>query len=234
MTRRVVPTLPERFAASVLIAAICTFGPGCSQLLGITGITAAPDASTNDATGDGGSSNDTAGDDRESAIDRSSEEIADAGSSDDGQINADANSCTGDLSNVQAGDFLIAFTMQTNQSDNFISLVNQRSICVGLALFWDAMLDNQHVTLELSESMDQARYSFLKSSGAALNDNKPHDVIITRTNDVVTIVIDGQPAGSKTMDQNLGPLPRLRIGQDVCAGAVNISETITKVCVRPQ
>jgi hypothetical protein len=233
MTGRVVAILPERFAASALIAALCTFGPGCSQLLGITGITAAADASTNDATGDGGSSNDTADNDAESAADRSSEDAPDTRSSNDGQTNADAISCTGDLSNVQAGDFLISFTMQTNQSDNFVSLVNQRAICVGLALFWDAMLENQHVTLELSESMDQTRYTFLKSSGAALNDNNPHDVVIARTNDVVTIVIDGQAAGSKTMDQKLGSLPTLRIGRDVCAGAVTISGTLTNVCVRP-
>jgi hypothetical protein len=233
MTGRVIAILPERFAASALMAALCTFGLGCSQLLGITGITAA-DASPIDATGDGGSSSDTAGNDAESTADVSSEGIADARASSDGETNADAISCTGDLSNVQAGDFLISFTMQTNQPDNFVSLVNQRAVCVGLALFWDAMLEDQHITLEVSESTDQTRYTFLRSSGAALNDGNPHDVVIARTNNVVTIVIDGQPAGSKTMDQKLGSLPTLRIGQDVCAGAVNISGPITHVCVRPK
>ncbi len=89
------------------------------------------------------------------------------------------------------------------------------------------------VALRASEFTDQTRHTFLRDSGAALDDNTPHDVVIARINDVVTIVIDGQSAGSKTMDQKMGSLPTLRIDRDVCAGAVNISGPITHVCVRP-
>jgi hypothetical protein len=233
MTGRVVATLPERFAAAVLIVALSTFGPGCSQLLGITGITAAADASTNDGTGDGGSSNDTASTQADIAGDRSStDDVADSSSS-DSQNGPDATFCSGDLSNVHAGDFLISFTMQTNQTDNFIGLANQRTVCVGVAPFWDAMLVNQHVRLELSESTDSGRYASLVSSGAPLNDDNPHVVVITRTNGVVTIVIDNRLAGSQTMDQTLGSLPALRIGNGVCPGVVTIRTTITNACVRP-
>lgn len=246
MTRRTVATLPVQFGVPALIAAICTLGIGCSQLLGITEITAAAgsvDGSITDVTKDEGVSNDTIGSDAfvddsargdaGGASDGSPTDDVIDGSSKDSLDGVDAASCVDGLSNVHAGDFLISFTMQTNQTDNFIGLVNQRTVCVGLGMFWDAMLVNQHIRLEVSESMDQSRYASVVSSGAPLNDNQPHDVIITRTNDLVSMVIDGRMAGSKTMDQNLGSLTFLRIGYGVCAGVVTIKGAIRNVCVRP-
>lgn len=244
MTGQVVAIPRLRFAVPALVALIGTFGPGCSQLLGITDITAA-DGAIEDTTGDGGEDTagdvadtagdmvDAAGDAMDAASDRAAmDSVADRSSS-DSQDGPDAMSCSGDLSNVHAGDFLISFTMQTNQADNFIGLVNQRTVCVGLGLFWDAMLVNQHIRLELSESMDGSRYATLVSSGVALNDNTPHDVVITRTSGVVNMLVDGRLAGSKTMDQNLGPLPMLRIGKGACPGVATILDAITNVCVRP-
>jgi hypothetical protein len=238
-----------RFAIPALIAVMGTFGTGCAQLLGYTDITAVDgsvedttsdgglvqDTASNDADtpGDGGLVQDTAGDEADTGNDRLSTDAIANDSSNDSQDGTDATSCSGDLSNVHAGNFLISFTIQTNQPDNFIGLVNQRNVCVGAGLFWDAMLVNQHVRLELSESTDNSRYVSLVSSGGPLNDNNRHDVVVTRTSDVVKMMIDGQLAGSKTMDQNLGSLPPLRIGNGVCPGVVTIRETIANVCVRP-
>ena len=169
------------------------------------------------------------GDDADSASDRSSSDSATDGSSSDSQNGPDAPSCSSGLSDVHTGDFLISFTMQTGQPDNYIGLVDQRTICVN-GLFWDAWLVAHQVRLELS---DNSRYAALSTSGAPLNDNNPHDVVITRTNGVVTILTDGALAGSQTMDQNLGSLPPLLIGNARCPGVVAISHAITNVCVRP-
>jgi hypothetical protein len=233
-----------RFAIPALIAAMATFGAGCAQLLGYTDITAA-DGSIEDTTSDIGLLQDTAGsqgdaagnevdagDAADMASDRSvTDAVADVDSQ-DSQDGADATSCSAGLSNVHTGDFLISFTMQTDQPDNFIGLVDQRANCV-YGLFGDAWLVNQHVRLELSDSTDGSRYASLSGTGAALNDNKPHDVVITRTKSVVTMVIDGGLVGSKTMDQNLGSLPPLLIGSGRCPGVAAIKNTITNACVRP-
>ncbi|HEX3697897.1 MAG TPA: laminin G domain-containing protein [Polyangia bacterium] len=256
MIRRRAAIVSVRFAIAALIAAMGTFGTGCAQVVGFTDITAA-DGSIEDATGedtasDGGFSNDTVGNDAsvndsgidngfvnadagvdaDRASDGSSTDSVIDGSPSDIQNGPDASSCSGGLSNVHTGDFLISFTMQTDQPDNFIGLVDQRTICVN-GLFWDAWLVDQHVRLELSESTDQSRYASLVSKSAPLNDNNPHDVVITRTNGVVTIVVDGALAGSQTMDQNLGSLPPLLIGNGRCPGVVAISPAITNACVRP-
>jgi hypothetical protein len=255
MTGRAAATFSMRFAIPALIAAMGTFGTGCAQIVGFTEITAADgsieDTTSEDATSDGGISNDIvgndasgndtgidrgsvpdAGSDVDSATDGSSTDSVIDGSPRDIQNGPDAFSCSGGLSNVHTGDFLISFTMQTNQPDNYIGLVDQRTICVN-GLFWDAWLVDQHVRLELSESTDGSRYSALVSSGPPLNDNNPHDVVITRTNAVVKIVIDGLLAGSQTMNQNLGSLPPLLIGNARCLGVAAIRQAITNVCVRP-
>ncbi|HXI58020.1 MAG TPA: laminin G domain-containing protein [Polyangia bacterium] len=249
MTGQGATTFSMRFAIPALIAAIGTFGNGCAQLLGYTDITAADSGGqTGTGGGDtgpagtggqggaspmgtGGGSGGTAVIDAGGSDGSSPDSVID-GSSNDSQDGADAASCSAGLSNVHTGDFLISFTMQTDQPDNFIGLADQRSICVG-GLFWDAWLVNQHVRLEVSESSDNSRYASLSSTGAALNDNNPHVVVITRTKSVVTMVIDGVPVGSKTMDENLGSLPPLLIGSGRCPGVAAIKHTITNVCVRP-
>ncbi|HEY2899733.1 MAG TPA: LamG domain-containing protein [Polyangia bacterium] len=247
MTRRRATIVSMRFAITALIAVMGTFSTGCAQLVGFTDITAADgsiedttsddlstdigsiDAYVNDSGIDNGVAND-AGVDADSASDGSSTDNVIDTSPGDIQNDADAPSCSGGLSNVHTGDFLISFTMQTNQPDNFIGLVDQRTVCVGAGLFWDAWLVGQHVRLELSES---SQYASLSSTGAALNDNNPHDIVITRTNGMVTIMVDGGLAGSKTMDQNLGSLPPLLIGDGRCQGVVAISPAITNACVGP-
>jgi hypothetical protein len=245
-----------RFAVPILLALIGAFGPGCAQLLGITDIAAAADGGTYDTASDGGAGQEIAGDEVDNAGDSanssdsansadSANGVADAAGdhsaadnvadrlSDDSESGADATSCSGDLSNVHTGDFLISFTMQTNQTEGYVGLVNQRTVCVGVGLFWDAMLVNQHIRLELSESTDQSRYATLVSSGAALNDNAPHAVVITRTSGVVKMMVDDRLAGSQTMNQNQGPLPKLRTGNGACPGVAVIREALTNVCVRP-
>jgi hypothetical protein len=252
MAGRGATTFSMRFTVPALIAAMGTIGIGCAQLVGFTEITAADgsvedttsddttrdSAPSNDIDGNDTSGNDTgidrgsmpdAGSDVDSATDGSSTDSVIDGSPSDIQNGPDAFSCSAGLSNVHTGDFLISFTMQTNQSDNFIGLVDQRTICVN-GLFWDAWLVDQHVRLELS---DNSRYASLVTKGVPLNDNNPHDVLITRTNGVVTIVVDGALAGSQTMDQNLGSLPPLLIGNGRCPGVVAIRQAITNACVRP-
>ena len=236
MTGRVVATLPGRFAASALIAAICTFGVGCSQLLGITDITAAADASIKDNTGAGGSSNGTAGSDADNGSDGPSTDIVGDRSFNDGETNADAPTCSGDLSNIGTGGFLISFTLRTNQTNNDIALLNQRSECT-VVMYWDVRLYMHQIYLELSESTSASGYTRINSSGPPLNDNNPHDVVITRTNDAVQIVIDGTVASSGTAAQSLAVLPALKTGTDVCVGSDGTvalaTGGITNVCVRP-
>lgn len=222
-----------RCAHLSLLAAVSAFGAGCTQLLGITDITGV-DGSITETTTDSGSPSDEQ-DSGETASDGPFADDLTDGLADNSQDGADARSCSGDLSNVHAGDFLISFTMQTDsgQTDNLIALINQRNLCT-VVPFWDVELANQQIQMEISESTDQSRYSLIKTSGATLNDGKPHDVVITRTNNSVKIVVDGNVIGTHLEDQDLGALPKLSIGHDVCTGLVAFRGTITDVCVGPK
>ncbi len=196
----------------IALGLLTTAGSGCVQLLGITDITA-------DIVGDG------------SVDDSGSSDVA----SETGPDNPDAAACPGDLSNVRTGDFTIAFRMQTNQPDKIVALINQRYVCAQ-TIFWDVQLVNQQIYFELSDSSGEGGYLFINTSSPALNDDRPHDVLITRTNSVVQIVVDGKGVGTRTAGQDLGGLAPLRVGDDVCVGGdgtVKLLGTVTNICVRP-
>jgi len=259
----VISSPPALFGRVALLAVLSTAGAlaaGCSQLLGISQITAATDAAGDDANKDtpavpiDSSAGDVAGE--APAPDSSPSDRAISGDSNtDARIirdssspeastneaGADAAPCTQDLSGIKAGGFYISFTLQTAQPDTFIAIVNQRDICAN-GVFWDLRLLNGQIYLEFC---DHALGLTIVRSGAnvLLNDGKAHAVVVRRMNGQVQLTIDGMPSGSGVANQSFaaGELGPLRSGTDVCDGVKTMTAafddtlgSIMDLCVRPQ
>jgi hypothetical protein len=199
---------------------------GCTQLLGIAELSAGQGTAVDAMPGSDG------GDDRSRGVDLPPAETND-GPSQDG---ADGAACLNDLSFAYAGGFSISFTLQTRQPDGVIALLNQRAQCT-IGTFWDLQLVNQALYFEIADLV--MGDAFVISKGAPLNDDLPHDIVITRDKiGVVQLKIDGRLAGMATLHQTLAmKLPMLRIGTSVCVGEdpnVNFHGTLSNVCVALQ
>jgi hypothetical protein len=184
---------------------------GCTQLLGIAELSAG----------------------QNNAVDAMPGSETNDGPSQDG---ADGAACLNDLSFAYAGGFSISFTLQTRQPDGVIALLNQREQCT-IGIFWDLQLVNQALYFEIGDLV--LGDAFVFSNGAPLNDDRPHDIVITRDKTgVVQLKIDGRLAGMATLHQTLGmKLPMLRIGTSVCVGEdpnVDFHGTLSNVCVTLQ
>jgi hypothetical protein len=191
---------------------------GCTQLLGIADIKADEDGTMSDG-----------GDARRPGADVPPAG-ADGGSSSEG---GDGGACLNDLSFAYTGGFYISFTLQTRQPDGVIALLNQRELCT-VGTFWDLQLVNQGLYFEMADPVTGVANAI--SKGSPLNDDVPHDIVITRDNaGLVQLKIDGRIAGLATLHQTLGmKLPMLRIGTSVCVGEdpnVDFHGTLSNVCV---
>ena len=83
---------------------------------------------------------------------------------------------------------------------------------------------------------DIAHYIALPSTGPKINDGAPHAIVVVRASGTLTVYIDGGASGSGVSGASLGPLPALKLGTDICVGAVGDSTValvgqITDVCV---
>ncbi|MEA2698495.1 MAG: Laminin domain [Myxococcales bacterium] len=191
---------------------------GCTQLLGIGELSAGEDGARPDG-----------GDDRSPGVDVPPAG-ADGGSSSDG---GDAGACLNDLSFAYAGGFYISFALQTRQPDGVIALLNQREQCT-IGTFWDLQLVNQALYFEIADPVTGVATA--TSKGTPLNDDVPHDIVITRDKTgLVQLKIDGKISGMATLHQTLGmKLPMLRIGTSVCVGEdpnVDFHGTLSNVCL---
>jgi hypothetical protein len=67
-----------------------------------------------------------------------------------------------------------------------------------------------------------------------VNDGSPHAVTITRTSGTLTATVDGVAAGGAASTSNLGALPAMRIGSDICTerdGTIPLAGALTDVCL---
>ncbi|HEY2900090.1 MAG TPA: LamG domain-containing protein [Polyangia bacterium] len=198
---------------------------GCTQLLGVADITG-QDGAVNVMSGSDGGNDGSPGVDVPFGS-------ADSGPASDG---GDAGTCVDDLSYAYMAGFYISFTMQTRQPDGVIALLNQRDKCA-LETFWDLQLVKHVLYFEMADPV--LGDADVISTGAPLNDDVPHDILITRDkNGLVQLKIGGVLSGTATLHQSLsGQLPILQIGTSVCVGEdpnVQFHGTISNVCVRLQ
>jgi hypothetical protein len=222
----------DELVRAALVASLWIPVLGCARALGITDITPAADAST-----DADAAEKADGMSVDSPVDLSSTDaltdaVSDDGRLSDGANDADANVCIGgDLSNVDAGDFVISFTLQTTQTDQVIALANQRFLCT-VGVLWDVRLVNGVIYFEISDNV--LGLTFLMSQGQRLADGKPHSIVVSRTNGIAQIDVDGTPSGSIVAQQSLTLLPPLEVDTDVCLGVnqtVALQGGLTNLCV---
>jgi hypothetical protein len=144
---------------------------------------------------------------------------------------ADAPVCSGDLSNIGSGDFRVSFVITTTQTQ-FAALVNQRAVCAH-AVFWDVRMTTGG--LLAVETDDDTNYTPLTSSGAKVNDGRPHDVLVQRAAGTLTVYVDGVASGAAPSIASFGQLPPLRSGADACTAAIDgtmtFTGTLTDLCV---
>ena len=134
-------------------------------------------------------------------------------------------SCAGgtdDLSNLGAGNFIMSFHIVTTQR-GWVALVNQRPTC-SYGAFWDIRQSATGTIVVEIDGNDQASYETVEST-RAINDGKPHDVVVARLASKLGIRIDGIAAAMGVSWSPLGALPSLRLGSDVC-GATDTPPTL--------
>jgi hypothetical protein len=124
--------------------------------------------------------------------------------------------CTGDLTNVGTGDFHVSFLITTTQQ-GFVAVVNQRWRC-GYSPFWDIRMLNGAIEAETDIVQTPTSYTEIISTGAPINDGKPHTVFLVRASGMLTIYVDSVPRGTKASAAMFGPLAGVRAGIDICVG----------------
>jgi hypothetical protein len=136
-----------------------------------------------------------------------------------GDARIDGASCANDLSNIGTGNFRISFNFTTAQS-GLVALLNQRAVC-GFSPFWDIRLKDGRLQVETCEDANATQYAQVMSTGALLNDNRQHTIVVERVMQTLVIVIDGAMSGSSRAEASLGPLPPLAAGNDTCTQVVD-------------
>ncbi|HEV3189718.1 MAG TPA: hypothetical protein VGY54_04430 [Polyangiaceae bacterium] len=189
--------------------------------------------------GDGSPSDQSSSTDSSSDIATGDSLAHESGASEGG----DANGCPQDLSGTATRDFSISFTLQTTQPSSNIALLNQRREC-NVGEFWDIRLYNQILYVEISDVAQGGIVITGPSPGdsanmaVALNDGKPHDIVVSRVAGEASLTVDGALAGSSSSFQSFGKgLPALKVGRDVCEGFNGtvplVQGTIGNICVKP-
>ena len=71
-----------------------------------------------------------------------------------------------------------------------------------------------------------------QATGSAVDDGKPHRVVVARTSGQLGFSIDGVTAAGPTADPySFGPMPQLQIGTDECSGFGPTVGSITNLCI---
>jgi hypothetical protein len=149
----------------------------------------------------------------------------------DGAFDAALPVCTNELSNIGAGDFHVSLSLMTTQS-GVVAIANQRNVCLHGDM-WDLHLVSGTLAVETD---DGTNYTDLQSS-VVVNDGKLHTIVLSRVSGMLSLTVDGAPAGASPSASVLGSLAQLRVGQSVCDGigptvAFSGSKgTITDLCV---
>jgi Laminin G domain len=140
--------------------------------------------------------------------------------------------CAGDLSNIGVGDFRISFTLTTLQL-GIVAVVNQRSAC-GHGMFWDIRLFSGALKIETD---DGAQYTQFTTAGSLVNDGLPHNVLVRRKVQLLTVQIDGLTAAMGASPASFARLSPAVSGMDPCQsgplsdGTVAFKGTLTDLCI---
>jgi hypothetical protein len=146
---------------------------------------------------------------------------------------AEAGPCIMDLSGIGTGDFRIAFSVATTQTGQ-VALLNQRNVCF-FGLFWDLRIYSG--TLDVQTDDGTNFVEFQTTVPPLVNDGNLHAVVIRRVARVITVTIDGTPAGTSTDVTSFASLPPFQTGHDPCQsgpnkdGTVAFAGTLENVCM---
>jgi hypothetical protein len=142
----------------------------------------------------------------------------------------DAGVCQGDLSDVGIGDFHVSLSITTTQG-RLVALLNQRGQC-NPSVFWDIrMTDAGFVVVETD---DFANYTKITTVGKKVNDGQPHDILVRRASQMLSVYVDDVLSGSGPSQASFAKLPPVATGTDVCIpqdGTTAFAGKIAQVCV---
>lgn len=118
--------------------------------------------------------------------------------------------CLSSLANIGAGDFTISFQITTTEFHN-ADIHAQRRTCDNLSPegYWDIGL--QQVSGQLVVATDDPEHSTDFTSSQAVNDGNPHNILIARTNQILTIYVDSIFSASAPSASIFGALPVLAV-----------------------
>ena len=126
--------------------------------------------------------------------------------------------CGNNLSNIGTGDFTIGFVVRLVQGANGrIALVGQRSMCASQDL-WEVRANGGVLDIEVLNAGGNPTAISTKKN---LLNNAPHDILLTRRNQVLTAMVDGAVEGSMPCAVSFGALPALLTGTSPCVGVDN-------------
>lgn len=143
----------------------------------------------------------------------------------------DASPCVTDLSNVGAGDFRVAFTLTTTESDGWYALVEQQSTCDQKSSSWSVRIDSAG---GIVGSTSDGQRSAGVEAGDSVNDGRPHRVVFARTARALWYSDDGSVRSAYVPDdQALGAMGPLSIGASSCGGSKPLAGagTIENLCI---
>jgi hypothetical protein len=184
--------------------------------------------------GDGAAASDASPADSQPESAASDSGSLDSGAPDAHDAAADAGPCITDLSGIGTGDFHIAFSMATTQTGQ-VALLNQRNVCF-FGLFWDLRIYSGTLDVQTDDSANNF-VEFQTTVPPLLNDGNLHAVVVHRAAQVITVTIDGTPAGTSSDVSSFASLPALQTGHDPCEtgpmkdGTVSFAGTLKNVCI---
>lgn len=147
---------------------------------------------------------------------------------------ATAPVCTSDLSNVGTGDFAVIFTLTTDASfptGTSMAIARQRTGCDQSSTFWDITMNSEGGISASTDDGIPGHYVFVESDHAS-NDGQPHTIGVARIGGHLFITRDEVEDSLAQPDtDNLGAMPPLTRGTDVCANVVPTVGTVTNFCL---
>jgi hypothetical protein len=153
----------------------------------------------------------------------------------------DTQVCIGTLSNIEAGNFQVTFSIVTTMTGQG-AIINQRAACGG-GNFWDIRLSCGDPDGSLgcipgalmAETDDGAGNYMSMVSSIAVNDGLLHNIIVSRSAGELSIIVDDYVTGTMQSLTNFGTLSPVQIGTDPCDGIDGTSVltgTVNNVCVQ--
>ena len=131
------------------------------------------------------------------------------------EANATPPVCLSTLNGVGTADFSISFTLTTMYAaGQVVALVNQRAGCDQNSVWWQAAINSGGGVL--FATCDGAG-TCEGVTGNAVNDGKPHHVVLDRVAGVITCSVDGVIGSTAPDAYSFGAFgAALRIGTDAC------------------